>query len=84
VNGKLTPHQEDVVRRMIGGQPPRALGDRVTLHTIRDHMGISLREEVGSWGVWLETIAWVISYRPDLIPEDSPLAKALARRGLRP
>lgn len=78
----MTRHQEDVVRRLLSGQCPHSLTDRVALHRIRNEIGVSLREDVGSWGVWLETIAWVISYRPDLIPEDSPLAKALSRRGV--
>jgi hypothetical protein len=79
---KLTPHQEELVQRVMAGMPPREAADGQTWQRIHATMGTPTREEAGTWGMWLETMAWVISYRPDLIPADSPLGKALERRGL--
>lgn len=78
----LTPHQEDVIREAFAGDVYSARQAGAIWQRIHERMGVAGREESGTWLMWLETTAWVIQYRPDLIPEDSPLSKALATRGL--
>ena len=78
----LTHIQEDLVREALNGMPYRASAAGATWQRIHEQMGVSGRDEGGTWRMWLETVAWVIQYRPDLIPDGSPLHKALETRGL--